>query len=101
MVRKKTPPKKQSASGKGEAPRATRDRHPAVRKSSVGAPWARPPRGGPVTIPREGDVELPVAGKTVKLTNLSKLFWPELGLTKADLLQYYADVSAALLPHLK
>jgi bifunctional non-homologous end joining protein LigD len=36
----------------------------------------------------------------VQLTNLDKVFWPELGLTKRDLLQYYADVSAALLPHL-
>ncbi|MGE0450390.1 MAG: non-homologous end-joining DNA ligase [Vicinamibacterales bacterium] len=39
--------------------------------------------------------------RDVRLTNLGKLFWPELGLTKRDLLQYYLDVSAALLPHLK
>jgi bifunctional non-homologous end joining protein LigD len=38
---------------------------------------------------------------TVQLTNLRKVFWPELGLTKRDLLQYYADVSSVLLPHLK
>jgi bifunctional non-homologous end joining protein LigD len=37
----------------------------------------------------------------VQLTNLRKIFWPELGLTKRDLLQYYADVAPALLPHLK
>ncbi|MFN2432367.1 MAG: non-homologous end-joining DNA ligase [Gemmatimonadota bacterium] len=36
----------------------------------------------------------------MKLTNLGKPFWAELGLTKGDLLQYYADVSGALLPHL-
>jgi len=35
------------------------------------------------------------------LTNLKKLFWPDLGLTKRDLLQYYADVSPWLLPHIK
>jgi bifunctional non-homologous end joining protein LigD len=41
------------------------------------------------------------AGKhAVALTNLSKIFWPEVGYTKRDLLQYYADVSPALLPHL-
>ena len=34
------------------------------------------------------------------MTNLDKLFWPDLGITKRDLLQYYADVSGALLPHL-
>ena len=42
-----------------------------------------------------------VAGKSVQLTNLQKLFWPDLGITKGDLLAYYADVSAVLLPHLQ
>jgi bifunctional non-homologous end joining protein LigD len=41
------------------------------------------------------------AGKDVRLTNLAKPFWPEIGITKGDLLQYYADVSAVLLPHLR
>jgi bifunctional non-homologous end joining protein LigD len=41
-----------------------------------------------------------VAGRKVRLTNLNKLFWPELKVTKRALLQYYADVSPALLPHL-
>jgi bifunctional non-homologous end joining protein LigD len=39
--------------------------------------------------------------KRVPLTNLDKVFWPDLGLTKGDLVQYYADVSKALLPHLR
>ena len=38
---------------------------------------------------------------SVELTNLGKTFWPEAGHTKRNLLQYYADVSAALLPHLR
>ena len=55
-----------------------------------------------ITIPRdESEAELTLAGKRVKLTNLDKLFWREEGITKRDLLQYYADVSAALLPHLR
>ena len=29
------------------------------------------------------------------------VFWPGLGLTKRDLLQYYADVAPVLLPHLR
>jgi bifunctional non-homologous end joining protein LigD len=47
------------------------------------------------------EAEVEVAGGTVRLTNLRKLFWPELGITKRDLLQYYVDVSPALLPHLR
>jgi bifunctional non-homologous end joining protein LigD len=34
------------------------------------------------------------------LTNLTKTFFPEAGLTKGDLLQYYADVADLLVPHL-
>jgi bifunctional non-homologous end joining protein LigD len=53
-------------------------------------------------IPARGDdVELHLGRRTVGLTNLSKVFWPEAGYTKRDLLQYYADVSSALLPHLR
>jgi bifunctional non-homologous end joining protein LigD len=37
----------------------------------------------------------------VKLTNLDKLFWPKLGITKRDLIQYYINIAPALLPHLK
>jgi bifunctional non-homologous end joining protein LigD len=40
-------------------------------------------------------------GREVRLTNLTKPFWPDLGITKGDLLQYYADVSPVLLPHLR
>ena len=40
-------------------------------------------------------------GKDVRLTNLRKIFWPALRLTKGDLLQYYADVANVLLPHLR
>ena len=53
-------------------------------------------------IPREKhDVEVMVAGQRVKLTNLDKIFWSDDGITKGDLLKYYADVSKVLLPHLE
>ena len=54
-----------------------------------------------IEVPRDQDnVTLTVDGKEVRLTNLRKIFWPELGLTKGDLLQYYADVAHVLLPHI-
>ena len=56
----------------------------------------------PLTIPRDQDnVVLTVDGKDVRMTNLRKIFWAELGLTKGDLLQYYAKVAGVLLPHLR
>jgi bifunctional non-homologous end joining protein LigD len=54
-----------------------------------------------VRIPEAESAALRIGGHEVQLTNLDKVFWPELGYTKRDLLQYYADVSSALLPHLK
>jgi bifunctional non-homologous end joining protein LigD len=51
--------------------------------------------------PGEDNVVLSVDGKDVRLTNLRKLFWPELGLTKGDLLRYYASVAGVLLPHIR
>jgi bifunctional non-homologous end joining protein LigD len=54
-----------------------------------------------VAIPETENGTVQIGGKEVQLTNLAKVFWPELGYTKRDLLQYYADVSAALLPHLR
>jgi len=56
----------------------------------------------PLTIPRDQDsVVLQVDRKEVRLTNLRKIFWPELGLTKGDLLQYYATMADVLLPHIR
>ena len=52
-------------------------------------------------IPDTENATIRVGGKLLQLTNLAKIFWPELGYTKRDLLQYYADISPALLPHLK
>jgi bifunctional non-homologous end joining protein LigD len=53
-------------------------------------------------IPRDQDnVVLIIEGQEVRLTNLRKIFWPEIGLTKGDLLQYYADVADVLLPHIR
>jgi bifunctional non-homologous end joining protein LigD len=45
-------------------------------------------------------VDFDAGGKIVHLTNLRKVFWPDLGITKADLLQFYMDISSVLLPHL-
>ena len=45
-------------------------------------------------------MELNLGGKVVRLTNLQKSFWPERGITKGDLLRYYAEISPYLLPHL-
>ena len=81
---------------------------PAMGPAAAPAPEPAPLAPTPLPhldlpeIPAEGAaVELAVDGRAVRLTNLGKPFWPELGLTKAHLLRYYAAVAAALLPHLR
>jgi len=55
-----------------------------------------------VVIPTDtNEVILRFGSREVRLTNLNKIFWQKLKLTKRDLLQYYADVSPYLLPHLQ
>jgi bifunctional non-homologous end joining protein LigD len=41
------------------------------------------------------------AGRTLKLTNLDKLFWPDDGLTKRDMIAFYARFADLLLPYLR
>ncbi|MEJ7606953.1 MAG: non-homologous end-joining DNA ligase [Bryobacteraceae bacterium] len=55
----------------------------------------------PFEIPQGNEAEVLAGRRSVRLTNLEKLFWPELNITKRDLLQYYAAVAPVLLPHLK
>src|SRR5262245_65882206 len=79
---------------------ASRNRHPSSRKGL--APRGRAARVPAVTIPRDRDsAVLDLGGRQVQLTNLKKLFWPELGIAKGDLLQYYADVAPLVLAHVR
>ena len=80
---------------------ATRDYHPAsVQRSATFE--RRKARTRSLVIPRgQQGVDLEIDGRVVKLTNLSKFFWPKLGITKRDLIQYYADIAPVLLPHIR
>lgn len=81
---------------------ATRDFHPArVERAKAPRRSSRKASTKQLVLPKdETALEVELEGRTVKLTNLGKLFWPKLGITKRDLLQYYADVAPFLLPHL-
>ena len=46
---------------------------------------------------KDGAIELP-DGNRLSVTNLAKVFWPDLKLTKGDLLRYYATVAPLILP---
>jgi bifunctional non-homologous end joining protein LigD len=46
---------------------------------------------------KDGDLGLP-DGDTLRVTNLAKVFWSKLGITKGELFRYYVEVSPYLLP---
>ena len=45
--------------------------------------------------------ELKVGGASIEVSNLDKVFYPETGFTKGQMIDYYVRISPALLPHLK
>jgi bifunctional non-homologous end joining protein LigD len=46
-------------------------------------------------------VEVEVEGRRIPLRNLEKVFYPEAGFTKGDVLDYYVRIAPAVLPHLR
>jgi bifunctional non-homologous end joining protein LigD len=49
---------------------------------------------------RPVETEIQRGKRVLRLSNLDKVFFPESGLTKGDLLAYYRDVASVLVPHL-
>jgi bifunctional non-homologous end joining protein LigD len=50
---------------------------------------------------RRGDHWIARAGnRELRLSNLDKIYWPDEGYTKGDLLSYYYNISQTMLPHL-
>lgn len=55
----------------------------------------------PVLAVVDGKSFKPIAELPLGLTNLDKVFFPDDGYTKGDLIQYYTSVAPVLLPHLR
>lgn len=47
------------------------------------------------------EVRVEVEGRVLRLTNLAKVFYPETGFTKGEVLNYYAQIAPVLLPALQ
>ena len=55
----------------------------------------------PLPAERDGDAWwATIDGREVRLSNLEKVFWPDEGYTKGDLLAYYFNVADLILPYL-
>jgi bifunctional non-homologous end joining protein LigD len=56
----------------------------------------------PLPAERDGDAWwLKVDGRELRLSNLDKVFWPDEGFTKGDLLAYYYNIAPFIVPHLE
>ena len=82
-------------------------RHPVyvgIRDDVVAADVAVTPKPEDATMLDDAEVSETradrAAGKA-RLTNQGKVFWPDDGITKGDLCDYYESIAPVLLPHLK
>ena len=48
-----------------------------------------------------GESVIEVEGRHLKLTNLDKVLYPATGFTKGQVVDYYARIAPAMLPHLE
>jgi len=61
-----------------------------------------PHRGRAATpVTRSKGQTLSISGREVPVSNLDKVFYPSVGFTKAQIIDYYIRISPVLLPHLK
>jgi bifunctional non-homologous end joining protein LigD len=79
----------------GDEPREAID-SPGKGSAGVGAGTGGSLGTGPTEVPRDDKPE-----KRVPFSNLTKVFWPDEGYTKGDLLDYYRAISPWLLPYLQ
>lgn len=52
-------------------------------------------------VKKEEAIEIKTESQSSDFSNLDKIFWPKLKLTKGDLIHYYQEVSQYILPYLK
>ncbi len=51
-------------------------------------------------LPHTGAQSLEIDGIAVPISNLDKIYWPDSGLTKYDLIDYYLHIAGTILPYL-
>ena len=72
-------------------------RHPSYKGLREEAPQSAFLDAG---TPRGDGVEVRVGGRTLKLTNLDKVLYPQTRFTKRDVIEYLVHIAPAILPHL-
>lgn len=92
----------EEASGIEEATKSEKKEKPSKSKKSSTKPETSAPDAD--VLSKEdltGDLKVSADGYEVSLTHLDKVYFPEDGYTKGDLLRFYYQMAPALLPYLK
>jgi bifunctional non-homologous end joining protein LigD len=87
----------------GKDPTTVRREHPLddALPSVPAEPVRKTPRSVEPPPSRQPNQRVEIGGHVVQLTNLNKVYWPEDGYKKGDLIRYYRDVASVMVPHLK
>ena len=84
------------ARGRGDVRRDGRARGGSARRSTSGSATMSPVERAPIEPTRSAGAGARCASRTS-----TSSFWPDEGITKGELLAYYRDVAAVLVPHLR
>ncbi len=80
--------------------RPDRDARDCLRSGDSESVPAASPEPAALFPAEKSEVALDLGGRSLKFTNLKKVFYPAEGYTKRDVIQYYHDVAPLLVPHL-
>ncbi|HUA61193.1 MAG TPA: DNA ligase D [Verrucomicrobiae bacterium] len=83
------------------APKQVAIEEPVREEAAVASGVREMPEGKELLAASEKEALLKIGGRTLKFTNLKKVFYPDEGYTKRDVLNYYNEVAHLILPHLK
>jgi bifunctional non-homologous end joining protein LigD len=75
------------------------EEHELVKQRVISAPKGKVRKT--LLNPKDETQVRAICGHELKFSNLSKLYWPEEGITKRDMLNYYYQVAEYILPYLK
>lgn len=84
---------------KEEAVKETQKKSLSIKESLTGVPESKP--RGTLLNPTEETQVKSINGHELKFTHLSKVYWPDEGITKRDMFNYYYQVAEYILPYLK
>lgn len=77
------------------------EKKPAAKKTTAAAKKTAAQKNGTLTAPAEKEKTVTINTHALKLSNLTKIYWPKEQITKGAMLDYYDKIAPVILPYLK